>query len=301
MPINRAPAWTLDGLVLNGPRDASGVRWIATEDSEPLSAPAPTTSFTPKYQRPGSTWIPGFVERGTASFTIRAYAEGDGSWATLRRASLKMLALCQDTSRLYPLVFQSEIGNLVQQVAREGDILVKPIKAQHPAFEASVQLTSPDPRRYEEEWQTLTTGLPQNSTTGIDFATGGGLDFVTTGGLDFGPAGANGIITLDNIDGTAPTSPELTLTGPLTTPTLSVAGGSIRYNTSLASGEYLVINPEDPSALLGGTASRGYLVSPANWSAFVIQPGSTLSIGLSHTGPSTDLGTLTARFRPAYW
>ncbi|MFD9893321.1 hypothetical protein ACFWY9_28585 [Amycolatopsis sp. NPDC059027] len=267
-----------------------------------MSAPAPTTTFTPKYQRPGSYWTPGFVERGVINLTIRAYAEGNKSWAALRLASLKMLALCQDTTKLYPLVFRSEIGNLVQNVAREGDILIKPITAQDPAFEASIQLTSPDPRRYFETKQTLTVGLPQNSTTGLDFATGGGLDYAASGGgLDFGPAGAIGILTVDNTAGTAPTSPELTLTGPLTTPSLSVPGGSITYNASLATGEFLVINPEDPSALLGGTASRGYLVNPAKWSAFVVQPGSSLSIGLSHSGPSTDLGTLTASYSPAFW
>lgn len=301
MPINHAPVWTLDGLTLNGPPDSNNVQWIATSDSDPLSAPAPTTSFTPKYQRHGSYWLPGYVERGTATLTIRAYAL-DKSWATLRTASLKMLALCQDVTKLYPFVFQSEVGNLVQNVVREGDILLKHVNAQNPAFEASIQLASPDPRRYEETWQTLVTGVPQGSNTGLDFATNGGLDFDggSGAGLDFGTA-IGGTLAIDNTRGTAPTAPTLTLTGPLTTPIISAAGGSLKYNGTLAAGEFVVINPEDPSALLGGASSRNFLLNPADWSAFIVQPGQTLTVGLSHSGASSDAGTLTVQFRPAYW
>lgn len=458
MPINHAPVWEIDGLTLNGLPDAEGIQWIATSDSDPLSTSAPTTTYTAKYNRIGSYWLPGHVDKGTSTFTIRAYALNK-SWATLRRASLKMLALCQDTTKLYPLVFHSEIGNLVQNVVRDGDILIKPVQAQHPAFEASVQLAAPDPRRYAESWQELVTGVPRTSPSGLDFGTLGstGLDFgsgstgsvlnanpyfetnvanwtptagtftrstsqhhegsasglltpdgsgntayvqseqisvsagadyqfsmwarcataryitlnvnwfdsigsyvtttadiggttvtantwtsisgtttapagaafaslvptlyspasasgflyvdevtlrpsfVSSTGLDFGPASLGGTVIADNTSGTAPAPLFLRLTGPLTTPVITVADGSIQYNDTLAAGEFVEFDPEAPSALLGGTASRGYLTNPANWSAFVVQPGETLTIGLSHSGASTDLGTLTVRFRPAFW
>ena len=299
MAVHPPPIWTLDGLTLNGPQDTDGIQWIATEDSEPLSAPAPTSTFSPKYQRHGSYWIPGFVERGTVSFAIRAYAQY-GDWQALARARLRAKAICQDPTTLYPLVFQSEIGNHVQYVTREGDLLIKPVDSQDPAFEFSVQLAAPDPRWYDENWTEQTTGVPQNSITGLEFS-GTGLDFVAAGtGLDFGPAATAGTIALTN-NGTAPTAPVLTLTGPLTTPVITVADGSIRYNATLAIGEYVEISPEDPSVLLNGVTSRNYLANPANWDAFVVPPGGSLSIGLSHSGPSTDLGTVTARFRAAYW
>jgi hypothetical protein len=136
----------------------------------------------------------------------------------------------------------------------------------------------------------------------IEFrAVASGLDFDAGPGLDFGIVGATGTILLDNTRGTAPSSPLLTLTGPLTTPVLSVAGGSIKYNDTLTAGQFVDLNPEDPSVLLNGTSGRGYLANPAQWDSFIVQPGSSLSIGLSHSGPSTDLGTVTARFRPANW
>jgi hypothetical protein len=299
MPINRPSVWTIDGLTLNGPADENGVTWIATSDSQPLSAAAPTTTFTPKYQRHGSFMLPGFVERGTSVFTIRAYAQRD-DWVALERARLKMLALCQDVTQLYSLVWYSAIGPLVQHVVREDDILISHVDAQHPAFEASVQFAAPDPRRYALETQVLTTGVPQNSVTGLDFGTGSGLDFGTNGGLTFGPAANSGTILLDNAEGTAPSSPVLTLTGPLTTPVLAVANGSIKYNGTLAAGQSVVITPEDPS-VLAGTTSQSHLVNPANWDAFTVPPGGQLTIGLSHSGPSTDTGTVTAEFAPAFW
>lgn len=452
MPVNRPPVWSLDGIEFNGPAQ-DNVQWIATPDSEPLTAAAPTTEFTPKYQRTGSFWTPGFMERGTSAFTVRAYAL-DKSMMTLRKASLKALAFLQNTKILYPLVFHSEIGNLVQYVVREGDISITPITgAQHPGIEFELQLAAPDPRRYFETWQTMTVGLPQNSTTGLDFGApttlnpnpdfetnttgwsgtgsatisrqaGGaigsswtgrvtstqastlsgivstamipgvvagtnyrvsafvkmngatrraiiwvdwytagsvlissngftsdvlstttfdqvtrmadapatatqakirveqatalalgdffsvdqivlqpntvGLDFDAGPGLDFGPTSGDATISLENT-GMAPTAPILTLTGPLTTPVISVSDGSIKYNGTLAAGQTLVINPEDPSALLGGTTSIGYLVNPAQWDAFTVEPGETLVMGLSHSGAPTDTGTLTADFRPAYW
>lgn len=304
-PVHAPPVWTIDGFTLNGDPDADGITWIGDEDSEPLSAAAPTATFAPKYQRHGSFWLPGYVERGKAAFTIRGYARRD-DWAALRRAQLRLLAICQDQTKLYPLVFKSEVGNLVQYVTREGDILIKSVDAEVPAFMASVEFTAPDPRRYDEAWTTLTTGVPQGSITGLDFSagSGAGLDFDagSGAGLDFGPAGTAGTIVLDNTRGLAPTAPILTLAGPLTTPVLTVAAGSIKYNATLATGDYVVINPEDPSVLFGAAAaSRGYLANPANWDAFTVPPGSSLSIGLAHSGPSTDLGTLTAQFRAAYW
>lgn len=304
-PVHAPPVWTIDGFTLNGDPDSDGITWIGDEDSEPLSAAAPTSTFTPKYQRHGSFWLPGFVERGKAAFTIRGYARRD-DWAAMRRAQLRLLAICQDQTKLYPLVFQSEVGNLVQYVTRESDILIKEVDAEVPAFMASVQFTAPDPRRYDETWTTLETGVPQGSITGLDFSagSGAGLDFDagSGAGLDFGPAGTAGTVVLDNTRGLAPTSPLLTLIGPLTTPVLTVAAGSIKYNATLAVGEFVALNPEDPSVLFGASgASRGYLANPANWDAFIVPPGSSLSIGLSHSGPSTDLGKLTAQVRAAYW
>ncbi|MGW4487851.1 hypothetical protein ACWEOE_28885 [Amycolatopsis sp. NPDC004368] len=308
MPAHLPPVWEIDGLILNtardtsGVRDAEGIQWILTEDSEPMASAEPTTEYADKFQRIGSTWIPGQQKKGGGTLVIRGYARRD-DWAARDRAMLRAMALCADVSTTYPLIYRGDGGSLVQYITREGEILPKIIDAQHPGFEISMQFNAPDPRRYDLEWTKLVTTVPQNSTTGLDFVTGGGLDFAAGGGagLDFGPAGSAGTILLDNTRGTAPSAPILRLDGRLDTPVLAVAGGSIRYNAVLDPGRFIDINPDDPSFLLDGATSAGYLASPAQWDAFVVPKGETLTIGLAHSGPSTDLGTLTCWFRAAYW
>jgi hypothetical protein len=136
--------------------------------------------------------------------------------------------------------------------------------------------------------------------TGLSLSTGG-LDFDNSGqGLDFGQAATQGSLILSN-SGTAPATPVMTLYGPLTTPVLTTASGSIKYNGTIAGGEFVVLDPADPSVLLGGITSRGYLANPAQWDAFVVQPGQSITIGLSHSGASTDGGYVVIRFRPAWW
>jgi hypothetical protein len=93
----------------------------------------------------------------------------------------------------------------------------------------------------------------------------------------------------------------MTLYVPLTTPVLTTASGSIKYNGTIAGAEFVVLDPADPSVLLGGITSRGYLANPAQWDAFVVQPGQSITIGLSHSGASTDGGYVVIRFRPAWW
>ncbi|MGW4484338.1 hypothetical protein ACWEOE_10920 [Amycolatopsis sp. NPDC004368] len=302
------PTWELDGLTLNsatdtgGIRDSEGIQWILTPDSDPITSAENTNQYVDKFQRIGSNWIPGQQKKTGGTLVIRGYAQ-HGDWAGKTRAMLRAMALLSDATKVYPFVWHSEAGSFVQNITRQGEILPKHIDAQDPAFEISMQYTAPDPRRYDLEWTTLSTPVPQNSTTGLDFtgAGSGGLDFSTGGGLDFGPAGVSGTILLDNTRGTAPSAPILRLDGRLDTPVLSVAGGSIKYNAVLDPGAFATITPEDPSFLLGDTTPVGYLASPAKWDAFVVPPGQTLTIGLAHSGPSTDLGTLTAWFRAAYW
>lgn len=310
MAVHSPPTWEIDGIVLNaatdtdGQRDYDGIQWILTPDSDVLGSAELTTAYADKYQRIGSNRIPGEQKKNGGTLVVRGYAR-HGEWAALERARRRARALCSDSKLLYPLVFNSEAGPLVQGITRDGPILTKHIDSQDPAFEISMQFAAPDPRYYDLTVQQQTTGVPQNSTTGLDFTGngGGGVDFTGggLGGTDFGPAGAVGKILLDNTAGTAPSPVIMRLDGRLDTPVISVADGSIKYNDVLAVGDFIDINPEDPSFLLNGTTARNWQASPAQWNSFIVPPGSTLEIGLSHSGPSTDLGSLTAFFRAAYW
>lgn len=444
-----AYTWSLDGLTFNNrTRDADGILWYLTEESNPVESPAPTSQYTPRFNRHGSFRIPGYRDRGTQTLVIRGYARR-GDVAGRDKAMLRLLGICQDPNLLYPLTWYSAYGPLVQNVCLDGEILIKPVNTAEPGFEASIQLTSPDPRRYPTAFDTLTTGIPQNSITGLDFqnndlvvnpffpinttgwtaqnsatlsvsadtngpygqvtgtlgtgnngmittaaitgltagtvydfytrvwsatntgytitiqwrtaananltastitlagatlsawndirqsvtapattdnalitiratgtmtvgqsfrvasiffgVNGTGLDFDNSAqGLDFGPAAAQGTLIINNI-GTAPASPIITFYGLLVTPVLTTATGSIRYNATIAAGDSVVINPQDPSVLLNGVTAVGYRVDPGQWDSFIVQPGQSLTMGLSHSGSASDGGYVSLAWRPAYW
>lgn len=300
--IRGMPAWSLDGIDFNtGNPDSDGILWVIEEEQGFWGSVGLNATYTPKLNQHGSYRVPGFKERDTITLTCVTRLDVDRyDYAAFRRAQMRVAALCSDSTTLYPLVCHSEIGPLVADVALDGDILTKLRNTQPPTFEWSIQLTAPDPRRYDLSWTRVQTGLPIDSATGLDFVgLGSGLDFDTTG-LHFGSGSMSGTVMLTN-KGTAPSQPILTLQGPLTNPTIATQGGSITYNGTLAAGEYVVIDPADPSVLKGGTANVSHLVNPANFTAFTVRPGTTLTVGLSHTGPSTDTGTLVVDFRSAWF
>lgn len=443
-----AYTWSLDGITFNTrTRDADGILWYLTEDSDPIASPAPTSQYTPRFNRHGSFRIPGYRDRGIQTITVRGYAR-KGDVPGRDKAMLKLLGICQDPNTLYPLVWNSAYGQFFQNVCLDGEILIKPINTGEPGFEASLQLTSPDPRRYPTAFDTLATGIPQNSITGLDFqnndlvvnpffpvnttgwtaqnsatlsvgsdangpygqvtgtlgtgnngmittaavtgltagtvydfytrvwsatntgytitiqwrtaananltastitlsgatlsawndirqsvtapattdnalitiratgtmtagqsfrvasiffgVNGTSLDFDASTGLDFGPAAAQGTLIINNT-GTAPSAPVITFYGLLVTPVLTTATGSIKYNGTINAGEFVVINPQDPSVLLNGTSPSGFRVDPGQWDSFVVQPGGSLTMGLSHSGSASDGGYVSIQWRPAFW
>lgn len=133
-------------------------------------------------------------------------------------------------------------------------------------------------------------------------------------GLVFGTTtGSTGQIYAKN-EGTAPTTPIYRLYGPLTSPVLAgTANGvtsTMKYNGTILTGEHVEIDPAALSAQLvntGGSASRRYLLNPAQFTGFDIPaasfhgvPGS-LTVGLTHAGPSTDPGRVEVTYRNAWF
>lgn len=297
--------WTLDWVTFHHSydvRDTQGVQWILMEEKGFWGSPGTGATLSPRLNKHGAYRSPGWKKERIVTVTGRCYAE---SYAVLRAAEANVLALLSDPKRPGMLTCYSELGGLELTVFLDDAILCAPLNiVSEPGVEFSIQMVAPDPRKYSVEAHSQTTGLPIGGVDGLDFLTGDGLDFVTTGGLHFGSA-TPGIMMLVN-SGTAPTMPVYTLTGPLTNPVLTAATGTMKYNGTLGPGDFLVIDPSAPSVLLSGTATRRHLLYPANFEAFAIPaavngvPG-TLPVGLSHEGPITDLGTVTAVYKNAWF
>lgn len=311
-----ANVWILDWLRMHpdpDTRDSAGVQWILTKEKGFWGTPATNAEFSARLARHGAYRSPGWKKQRTISLTGRAYAADD---VVLRQAEANVLGLLADPKTPGVLTCESEIGALTCDVFLDDEILCTPLEVvSEPGFEFSLQVVAPDPAKYSIERQSMSTGLPRDSGDGLDFTqlvqpdTNQGLYFgmgADDDGLVFGESNASGLMRLAN-RGTAPTSPVYTLYGPLTNPTLTAGTAAMRYNAQLLAGQFVVIDPAVPSVLLGGTAVRRQLLNPAQFDAFAIPPATAdgqpglLTVGLTHSGPVTDTGSVTATYRAAWF
>ncbi len=307
--------WTLENITFHHScdvRDSAGVQWILTKEEGFWGSPGTNATLSPRLNKHGMFRSPGWKKERIVSLTGRCYHP---DYEVLRQAEANVLGLLSDPRTPGKLTCYSEIGALSLDVYLDDAILCTPLDVvSEPGVEFSIQLVAPDPRKYSPETQIQTVGLPQDAGDGLDFNqvvspdTNPGLYFglpIATAGLAFGTFNGSGFVTLTN-PGTAPASPIYTLYGPLTTPVLTTTTGySMRYNGTLAAGEYVAIDPAAPSVVLNGTTSRRELLYPANFESFNIPPASgstsgTLTVGLAHSGASTAGGYATATYR-AYW
>ena len=116
----------------------------------------------------------------------------------------------------------------------------------------TVQWLAADPRRYRPEGSTASAAAPRPET-GLVWSTGGTL----TWPLKFGEPTSTGDVPADN-DGSAPTQPVITFSGPCTTPSVieRVSGRMLRYDLTLAAGDRLVVDTAAGTVTLNDTASR---------------------------------------------
>lgn len=308
--------WQLENITFHhsyNVRDSNGVQWILTKEEGFWGTPGTNATLSPRLNKHGMFRSPGWKKERIISLTARCYHP---DYQVLRQAEANVLGLLSDPLSAGKLTCYSEIGTLSLDVYLDDAILCTPLDiVSEPGVEFSIQLVAPDPRKYSPDTQTQTVGLPQDSGDGLDFSqvvspdSNPGLYFglpTTTSGLAFGTFNGSGFMTLTN-PGTAPASPVYTLYGPLATPVLTTSTGySMRYNGTLAAGDYVTIDPAAPSVLLNGATSRRELLYPAKFEAFNIPPAygsasGTLTIGLAHSGASTAGGYATATYRTCWF
>lgn len=159
-------------------------------------------------------------------------------------------------------------------------------------FRWALQFTAPDPRKYG-----LTnvgeTSLPSSATSGLIFPLAGPV-------FDFGSLLSDGRISLSN-NGTAPSEPVFTVTGPLASGfevTHLETGRRLRY--PLTVGSPIVLDCREGRATTDGQERTGNL-SVREW--FVVPPRSSATFRFSTLGTETpsDPASLSAALAPAYF
>lgn len=311
------PLYRLDWLTFagQGVTDSLGVQWILMEEQGFWDAPDVRSDLVERVNAHGAYVGPAYKQERVITLRGRFYSHDPRQ---MRAAWARITGMGADPTEFLSLSCDTEIGTMASDVRLDGKVETKPLQLLNVhGVEFSMNLVAPDPRKYSDQWHTMRAELPQaNVGDGLDFAvaTGGGFGPTYRGlvhPLTFGTSNSTGFLQLTN-GGTAPTCPVYTLTGPLTTPTLTATTGTttaqMRYNGSLDAGQSIVINPAVPSVLLGGTASRRHLLNPANFQGFFIPAADNatgtegvLNVGLTHAGAVTTGGYATARFRDAWF
>jgi hypothetical protein len=154
---------------------------------------------------------------------------------------------------------------------------------------APVEFTAPDPLIYSSTLHTQSTGLPSPTA---------GLTFPVTFNVTFG-ASTGGSMSVTNA-GNFTSPPVITITGPVTNPTISLpaSGAFMKFNISLGASDVLVIDMAARTVTLNGTASRYNTVSTGS-SWWGIVPG-TSSIGVASTDSAAVTATFTVAWRDAW-
>lgn len=127
-----------------------------------------------------------------------------------------------------------------------------------------LQVVCGDPRWYALAQQTAEVGLPTIT---------GGREYPRTYPLAYG-GGGTGLVTATNA-GNAESYPVTTINGPILAPIIrnTTTGQQIALSSSLAEGQFLVLDHQARTVLLGGTASRyGELLGTPQWWPLVPGP-----------------------------
>lgn len=208
-----------------------------------------------------------------------------------RRLALSKLAAL--TSPLGPATLRVDEAPFSRQaqVWRADEMTVVDRAAGYARFR--LPLVAPDPRRYDTTETNTSTPLPDTTASGFAFP----VAFP----FGFGAAGAGGDVTVTNV-GDISAWPQLTITAGATdliNPVVrnNSTGDELRFGITLAAGDSLVVNTQDRTVLLNGTANRRTaLLSGSRWPG--VDPGSNT---FQFRASSYDAAAaLAIRFRSAW-
>jgi hypothetical protein len=292
------PQITLDGVTLD-PYD-DGTLWRSVEEITGwYDSPKPRTGYTSRPFAPGSYFGPAWQDVRTVTLTGRVAATDDATFVDARR---QLNAMCLDPFALSELQVDDAAGSLFTLVQRSSEVLFKPIGAR--AADWSMSLTAPDPRLLGVALQSVSTPMAQSGTGGVAWngptSTVSGVAWngpsTPATGVQWGSPVSTGIVTVDNLAGTAPADVIVTIHGPVEGPSIGAAGGWITYDGNLAANDVLTINTGTGEVTLNGAGRRAYLTR-ADW--FTVPPGQTM--GIRFVGAvQSDAAALTASWRTTY-
>lgn len=261
-------AVTLDGWAAGGTYtgtvDNNATEWWITKCDGWRDRPAMRVASTDRQADHGSFDAPSYL--ASRVITVEGVAVCTSEAVAYLSADI-MASVCSDPAVLYPLVV-TEPGRPDRRAnvrLNDATKVGEPYGAGNVAFDWSLQLRAPDPRRYADDETAITLTLPTGAGTGLTLPVT--LPFTIPSGV------ATNVATAVN-DGTFPTRPVVTFTGPVTDPAIAnlTTGRTLAFTYDLAAGESLTVDFDARSVLLNGEVSRAYAIDygSAWWD---LQPG----------------------------
>lgn len=154
--------------------------------------------------------------------------------------------------------------------------------------QAVIEFFCPDPREYDASVSTATLLLPSAAS---------GFGFNLAMPFGFGSGGIGGDAQLTNL-GNVDAPLVVRINGPVTNPTVGINGRTLQLTTTVAAGDFLLIDMEARTVLLNGTASRrSAVVAGSSWPN--VPPG-TSTLQYRASSLQDPAATLVATYRGAW-
>lgn len=272
--------WGSSGL------DDDGTEWWTTKFDGWAGTPGVRAALTPRVQGHGAFDSPNFYD--TRIITLEGTAIAASEDLKYKAVDTVTSLAAWNPATLYPLVV-TEPGRPDRRAMVRLSSPTKVDVFSEYAFDWSIQLVAPDPRRYANDETVLTLTLPAAGSSGLTFPATFPATFPESG-LSSGAATATNV-------GTIATQPTITFTGPLVDPQIAnvTQGRTLTFNITLSTGDTLIVDTANKTVLLGGTASRAYTiqVGSAWWD---LDPGGN---DIKFTGGGGS-GTAEIRYRSAW-
>jgi hypothetical protein len=274
----------LDGWVAPGVDDF-GTTWIITKVGGWSSTPGLRNASVDRPLDHGQFDSASYWDARVITIEGTAVATSPTSCSVARDI---LTSLCAwDTASLFTLRVTEEDRPARRAMVRlAGDTKTDPIGAH--AFDFSLQLKAPDPRRYDDVPTTLTLWAP----TGVS----GGLVLPATAPLVITPTGLSHSSVVATNLGTTPTRPVVTFAGPLVDPQIAhvPSGRSLSTLITLTAGDVLVADFDARTLMLNGSSRSSALTASAAW--WELPPGG----GELRFTAGGGTGTATVTFRSAW-
>lgn len=242
--------------------DDNGTTWVVQSVEGWNGTPETRTAGSDRQADHGSFDAPAYY--GSRVITAEGFAVSPTRDLSMLAQDV-MASVCGDMTRLTALIVV-EPGRPARRchVRLNAATKVAPVYGGY-AFDWSLQLKAPDPRRYADAETVITLTLPTGAGTGLT------VPFTVPFSIPSSVA-TNAAAAVN--DGTFSTRPVVTFYGPVVNPAIAnlTQGRTLAFDYTVNAGETLTVDFDARSVLLNGDVSRAYAISPGSaW--WEIQPG----------------------------